>query len=597
LIPAIIPTEPASFPAAAPSSCRPPLPIFQSTLLAILGPASTSKSAAPAPNIDPAQPAKTPGKVTKPESLFKDEKERRSDEQKPAFVQETVPAVVPVRPLIVTMQSVQVESAVPAVKPVPLKASGCDRVIPQTEPSPHPAVPAALLPALDNLAAATAQSSGARHLQPNTTAAKPEFTPAGGCDRAIPRTEPSPPRPAVPAAPLPALDKLAAAATQSSGARQLQPNTTAAMPEFTPASYTEAGHCVREQFATAAPTAELDRSQPSTGAEIASTTAPAPLVGTHADVPVDTSSARPDNSQVPLQAVSQLVAQALPQALEVLLPPAVLNAPVVPVSPQVKATFDSATSGKISHNGAAGRLHPPAAGASSTDRPGRERSSRANISAETRSNTPTSEPAKGTDQEGSSEASSAKVQPEACGADTLQPQAPRPETACRPDANNSAPKANTQSPMPAHDPTLASAPLLAERLHEPLLSAQLIERVSQSELRLGMRTGEFGNIEIRTSLDHQQVKAEISSERGELGRALTAELPAFEQRMREQNVSLSTVVVRDASPGTGGDFDRSPRQQQPAPTPSNINTTSAPRNPGLIQSETWEPEGKLDIRI
>jgi len=113
-----------------------------------------------------------------------------------------------------------------------------------------------------------------------------------------------------------------------------------------------------------------------------------------------------------------------------------------------------------------------------------------------------------------------------------------------------------------------------------------------------MRTGEFGNVEIRTTFDHQQLRAEISSERGELGQALSAELPGFEQRLREHDVPLSTVVVHQANPGANGGFDRPPRQQQPGPAPLHVNEVSGATLAAAVpQPEASEPEGILDVRI
>jgi hypothetical protein len=153
--------------------------------------------------------------------------------------------------------------------------------------------------------------------------------------------------------------------------------------------------------------------------------------------------------------------------------------------------------------------------------------------------------------------------------------------------------------MPAHHAAVTDSALPAESLSSPLFhAAHLVDKVSQSELRLGMRTGEFGNIEIRTSFDHHQVTAEISSERGELGRALSAELPGLEQRMREQNVPLTTVVVHNANAGATGNSDRNPRHPQPPPMPLPSNGVAGARFArSASPSEAWEPQGILDVRI
>ena len=174
----------------------------------------------------------------------------------------------------------------------------------------------------------------------------------------------------------------------------------------------------------------------------------------------------------------------------------------------------------------------------------------------------------------------------------------RPDVMARTDMSAPSPKSDAPAQAPRDNAPAAGAPLPAERPAESVFhSAQLLEKVSQSELRLGMRTGEFGNVEIRTSFEHQQVKAEISSERGDLGRALSTELPRLEQRMREQNVPFSSVVVHDAHARAGNGPDRGPRQQQAGPAQESSVPTSGAKAPAPALPEAWETEGILDIRI
>jgi len=55
-------------------------------------------------------------------------------------------------------------------------------------------------------------------------------------------------------------------------------------------------------------------------------------------------------------------------------------------------------------------------------------------------------------------------------------------------------------------------------------SAQLIQSMHHSEMRLGMRSAEFGDISISTSLNHQSLSTQISINHPELGRALAIHL-------------------------------------------------------------------------
>ena len=78
-------------------------------------------------------------------------------------------------------------------------------------------------------------------------------------------------------------------------------------------------------------------------------------------------------------------------------------------------------------------------------------------------------------------------------------------------------------------------------------SAQLIQSAGQTEMRLGMRSAEFGNISISTSVSHQAISAQISLDHSELGRALAVHLPAIEEKLGNAYGLHARVEVRDES--------------------------------------------------
>jgi flagellar hook-length control protein FliK len=81
-------------------------------------------------------------------------------------------------------------------------------------------------------------------------------------------------------------------------------------------------------------------------------------------------------------------------------------------------------------------------------------------------------------------------------------------------------------------------------------SAKLVQRIGEAELRLGIRAGEFGSVDIRTSMIRNQFTAEISTERGELSRALAAELPSLQNRLSEQRVPVANITVQSHAGNT-----------------------------------------------
>jgi hypothetical protein len=92
-------------------------------------------------------------------------------------------------------------------------------------------------------------------------------------------------------------------------------------------------------------------------------------------------------------------------------------------------------------------------------------------------------------------------------------------------------------------------------------SAQLIQAMHGSEMRMGMSSAEFGNISITASVTHQTLTAQIALDHAGLTRALTAQIPGMEAKLGNAYGLLSRVEVRDgASTAQGGSQGRQPHQ-------------------------------------
>lgn len=130
-----------------------------------------------------------------------------------------------------------------------------------------------------------------------------------------------------------------------------------------------------------------------------------------------------------------------------------------------------------------------------------------------------------------------------------------------------------------------------------LHSSRLMQDVAQAEMRLDMRMGDLGNVEIRTLLHHQQLHAEISVERGELGHAISAELPALQQRLHDQQVPLESLILRQQASGGSGGFQGNPHQQQPAAVPADSSTLAASVEKHTASEEVIPAAGALDVHI
>ena len=143
-------------------------------------------------------------------------------------------------------------------------------------------------------------------------------------------------------------------------------------------------------------------------------------------------------------------------------------------------------------------------------------------------------------------------------------------------------------------PGESSSPYSTSIVH----SAKLVERIGETELRLGIRAGEFGSVDVRTSMVRNQFTAEISTERGELGRALAAELPSLQNRLTDQRVPVATITVQNH---TGGQ-SASSEQQTPRHGQQGYSTNpGSGREEGLVPAfvalEATAEASRLDIRM
>jgi flagellar hook-length control protein FliK len=176
----------------------------------------------------------------------------------------------------------------------------------------------------------------------------------------------------------------------------------------------------------------------------------------------------------------------------------------------------------------------------------------------------------------------------------------------------STPVAVNPANTPATSPKTTSAPsataatedaeaateAAAVSANSPIHAARLVAGIEQSELRVGLRSGEFGNVDIRTSLVRNQFTAEISVERGELGRALAAELPSLQHRLSEQHLSAADITVQHHSSGGSSEFQQGSRQGDRAvPVNSSGDRESQDGSMPVLPVEHMETTARLDIHM
>lgn len=136
-------------------------------------------------------------------------------------------------------------------------------------------------------------------------------------------------------------------------------------------------------------------------------------------------------------------------------------------------------------------------------------------------------------------------------------------------------------------------------------SAQLIQSLQHSEMRVGMHSAEFGDISISTSLSRQALSAQISTDHGELGRALAIHMPAMEERLSNAYGVQARVEVRDGNKDNGSSYNNSGQQpnddrqsrsgRSSSPEVLRVERTSVPSS--FITSDAPVRNARLDIRI
>ena len=84
-------------------------------------------------------------------------------------------------------------------------------------------------------------------------------------------------------------------------------------------------------------------------------------------------------------------------------------------------------------------------------------------------------------------------------------------------------------------------PLPATATASPVQLAQMLTKASQAEMRIGLNTQAFGNVEVRTVVHATDVGVLIGSEKGDLRSLLTNDLPGIANTLQQQNLRLTQV--------------------------------------------------------
>lgn len=127
-------------------------------------------------------------------------------------------------------------------------------------------------------------------------------------------------------------------------------------------------------------------------------------------------------------------------------------------------------------------------------------------------------------------------------------------------------------------------------------TAKLVQGMSQSEFRVGMQSSEFGNIDIRTSVARHVFSAQISVERSDMAKSMTAELPALYHKLADQQVPVASITIQGQNLATSSGLPQDTQRQAWQPQGQGSAKLSAETLMPVV-TETLSSPGRLDIRI
>ena len=128
----------------------------------------------------------------------------------------------------------------------------------------------------------------------------------------------------------------------------------------------------------------------------------------------------------------------------------------------------------------------------------------------------------------------------------------------------------------------------------PVQMAQVVSKATQAEMRIGLNTSAFGNVEVRTVIHASEVGLVIGSERGDLRSLLGSEIPGIANTLQQQNLRLNEVNFHQGFTFSGNSSsggDSQPRSFTPPAVPAHYPVAET-RGDNSIEPVTAEASGR-----
>lgn len=173
-------------------------------------------------------------------------------------------------------------------------------------------------------------------------------------------------------------------------------------------------------------------------------------------------------------------------------------------------------------------------------------------------------------------------------------------------ATHEAPAAHSRTDSPTEAARSGNLPAEAQNADATTTSgintARLIQSMGETEMRVGMRSAEFGDISIRTAVSEQQMMAQISVDHSDLGKAISAHIPAMQEKLGGELGLRAMVEVSQSGMSFSGERGYSSHQQPKSyllPAVTESIQASAETDIAALRTTTSEPVNsyRLDIRV
>lgn len=103
------------------------------------------------------------------------------------------------------------------------------------------------------------------------------------------------------------------------------------------------------------------------------------------------------------------------------------------------------------------------------------------------------------------------------------------------------------------EPAASSSAENVQAVPTVIQSAQVLERMGKSEIRLGLNSSSFGSIELHASVNQDRVGAAIATSHAELRTAMMAEMPSLEHAIAQHQMRLDSLQLDSRSGSQTGD--------------------------------------------